>query len=266
MTRLTMNSQGGLPPQSAAFGPPPRKTPVLLYAGLGAVFLVMFTALVVTTTLLVVQSRDNAQLPQLASAEAAAAPAPAPTPAVEAAEPVAAEATPEVTRTSVNLLDNDLVVPAPAPVPAPEPVAFAPPVLNERIKAPSCIDYLDTLVKITHVRFPLGSNEPHPADMPRVRNIATALAMCPEVKVIVEGHSDRQGNDDLNMELSWYRAQTVMQKLADEGFETASMEPLGFGARRPINLSGTVSGEGENRRVQFQLVPSDTVIDQLAQN
>ncbi|MEO0863719.1 MAG: OmpA family protein [Pseudomonadota bacterium] len=259
MTKLTMNSHGGMPPHSAAFVPPQPKPPVLLYVGVGVLFLAMFTALVVTTTLLVVQSRDRAA-PQMAAAVVAPVPEP-----VIAAEPS------EVTRTSVNLLDTDLDAQAPAPAPDPKPVlaAVAPTTsirLNERYKQPSCIDYLDTMVKITQVRFPLGSNEPHESDMPRVRNIATALAMCPEVKVVVEGHSDRRGSDKLNMDLSLYRAETVIEKLQGEGFDIAGLEPLGFGARRPINLSGTISGEGENRRVQFQLVPADVQVDQLARN
>ncbi|WP_415922071.1 OmpA family protein [Tateyamaria sp. SN6-1] len=262
MTRLTMHAQGGLPPQSAAFAPPqpaPRQVPLWAIVGGGFLFLAMFTALVVTTTLLIVQSRDAAQLQAAMALDEPPAPE---TPIVQAASvpAVATDVEPEVTRTSVDLLGADLA--------APERARVVPPVaLQERIQAPSCIDYLDTLVKITHVRFPLGSNEPAAADMPRVRNMATALRLCPEVKVVVEGHSDRRGSDKLNMDLSWYRAETVIQILRDEGFETVQMEPLGFGARRPINLSGTISGEGENRRVQFQLVPRDTVVDdRLARN
>lgn len=263
MTRLIMHAQGGLPPKSAAFAPPEppqRGLPVWLIAGVGGVFLIMFTALVVMTTLLVVQSRNAEALQARMALDEPAAPvtpvAPVPTP------PAAAELAPEaeVTRTSVDLLGADL--------PQPEPVLATPAKpLRQQIQAPSCIDYLDTLAKITHVRFPLGSNQPAEADMPRVRNMATALRLCPQVKLVVEGHSDQRGSDKLNMDLSWYRAETVIQMLQAEGFETAQMEPLGFGARRPINLSGTISGEGENRRVQFQLVPRDTVIDErLARN
>ena len=263
MTRLTMHAQGGMPPKSAPFTPPqpaPRRMPIWVLVGAGAVFLTMFAALVVTSTLLVVQSRETRALQASMELNEPAAPVVVATPVVEPDAQIAADAEPEVTRTSVDLLGADL--------PQPEPVRAAPVVpLYERIQAPSCIDYLDTLVKITHVRFPLGSNEPAEADMPRVRNMATALRLCPDVKVIVEGHSDRRGSDKLNMDLSWYRAETVLQILQDEGFETTQMVPLGFGARRPINLSGTVSGEGENRRVQFQLVPRDTVVDdRLARN
>lgn len=255
MTRLTMHAQGGMPPKSAPFVPPQpkRRVPFWMVAGAGAVFLMMFAALVVVSTLLVMQSRETRALQASMALHEPAAPVVVSEPVPE---PQIVEET-EVTRTSVDLLA--------AEPPKPRPVPAVP--LQKRIQLPSCIDYLDTLVKITHVRFPLGSNEPAAADMPRVRNMATALKMCPDVKVVVEGHSDRRGSDKLNMDLSRYRAETVMQLLRDGGFDTSQMVPLGFGARRPINLSGTVSGEGENRRVQFQLVPRDTVVDErLAQN
>ena len=264
-----------MPSKSAEFVPPqptddPRPQPrfaLPLWAILsgGGIFIAMFTALVVLTTLVFVQSRETAQLrAAMTLNEPAAPPVPVAQPALVQPAPAVAPAAAEVTRTEVNLLATEGEEPNVLATRVEPPVVMAP--LNTRIKPPSCVDYLDTLVKITHVRFPLGSNEPASADMPRVRNMATALRLCPEVKVIVEGHSDRRGGDKLNMDLSWYRAETVLDILRSEGFDTARMEPLGFGARQPINLSGTVSGEGENRRVQFQLVPHDMVIEGLVRN
>lgn len=270
MTRLTLHAKGGMPSKSAEFAPQPSThsnphpqpaVPFWAWVGGGAVFLFMFAGLIVLTTVVIMQSRATAQLQ--AAMELNEPPAP---PTFVAAPLDPQTPAPEVTRTDVNLLGAD----PGATVPAPLPARVAPPTpsvpLNMRIKPPSCVDYLDTLVKITHVRFPLGSNEPAAADLPRVRNMATALRLCPEVKVVVEGHSDRRGSDKLNMDLSWYRAETVIEILRSEGFDTVQMEPLGFGARQPMNLSGTVSGEGQNRRVQFQLVPRETVIDNLARN
>lgn len=266
MTRLTMHAQGGMPPQSAAFAPPQppqRRVPIWVIAGGGLLFLAMFAALVVTSTLLFVQSRDVRALQASMALDEPPAPVVVaqPVAAAVAVDPVQEAAIEtEVTRTSVDLLSANLPAATPEPVRAPVP-------LGERIQAPSCIDYLDTLAKITEVRFPLGSNVPQAADMPRVRNIATALSQCPDVKMVVEGHSDQRGNPVINKELSWFRAETVIKQLQSEGFETAKFELQGFGATRPINLSGTEAGEAENRRVEFMLVPEGTVVtDTLARN
>ncbi|MFL4469776.1 OmpA family protein [Tateyamaria armeniaca] len=231
-------------------------------AGGAAVFLVMFTGLVVTTTLLVTQSNQS-EAAALATARGLE-------------EPTLPALDNTVARQDVSLLQSDSVAETPGLATPVEPVqsevtpetpkpasievaaaTFAPLGLgaDHRYRVPSCVDYLDTLVKITTVNFPLGSDKPADADMIRARNIATAVETCEEVKVIVEGHSDRRGDEQLNMELSWLRAQSVIDQLQREGFDISAMQPRGFGAKRPINLSGTISGEAVNRRVQFTLAP-----------
>ncbi|WP_299620577.1 OmpA family protein [uncultured Tateyamaria sp.] len=264
MTKLTMNTQGGYAPQQQAFAPPPQRAGLsgwVIAAG-AFVFLALFAGLIVTSTLLFVQSNQNI---------AAAA-------NTGLTEPTFPGATDAVTRTNVNLLQSEqattppattaviaAVAPAPTPVPQPTeaPVQVASTVNTvplrlgrfHRYRVPSCVDYLDTMVGITTVNFPVGGDQPDPADMIRVRNIATAVEMCDEVKVIVEGHSDRRGSEKINMDLSWFRAQSVIDQLQSEGYDVTAMEPKGFGAKRPINLSGTISGEAVNRRVQFALAP-----------
>ncbi|MEO9725264.1 MAG: OmpA family protein [Tateyamaria sp.] len=263
MAKLTMNSPGGHAPRQSEFSQSQSSSmPVWVWAVGGLAFLFMFAGLVVTTTLLIVQSNRSDQVREIAT---------------QLNEPSYAEVeTDVVTRQDVNILEADVAQAAAAPAtpevvaavaaPTPAPVqpetrvasASIPPVrlgAAHRYRVPSCVDYLDTLVKITNVRFAVGSDAPIDADMPRVRNIATAVSTCDEVKVIVEGHSDRQGNPELNMRLSWFRAQSIIDQLQKEGFEITALQPRGFGAERPINLSGTTSGEAENRRVQFALAP-----------
>lgn len=271
MAKLTLNTPGGYPPRQAEFAPPKRESiPKWAIAGGAVLFLTMFTGLVVTTTLLVSQS-SRTDAAALATARALL-------------EPAYPDPGNQVARQQVSLLQTVAATPAPTPAPAvpvgaaapeaaPVPEVAAEPVTARtievaavtptqlglgaahRYRVPSCVDYLETLVKITTVNFPLGSDEPSEADMIRARNIATAVKTCDEVAVIVEGHSDRRGSAQLNMDLSWLRARSVIDQLEHEGFDISAMQPLGFGAKRPINLSGTVSGEAVNRRVQFALAP-----------
>ena len=263
MAKLTLNTPGGYPPRQAEFAPPKRESiPKWAIAGGAVLFLTMFTGLVVTTTLLVSQS-SRTDAAALATARALL-------------EPAYPDPGNQVARQQVSLLQTVAATPTPAPavtVGAAAPEVAAEPVTvrtievaavtptqlglgaAHRYRVPSCVDYLETLVKITTVNFPLGSDEPSEADMIRARNIATAVKTCDEVAVIVEGHSDRRGSAQLNMDLSWLRARSVIDQLEHEGFDISAMQPLGFGANRPINLSGTVSGEAVNRRVQFALAP-----------
>ncbi|MEO9573061.1 OmpA family protein [Tateyamaria sp.] len=256
-----MNTPGSSTPREAVFVPQKQQgiSKWILAAG-AAVFLAMFTGLVITTTLLISQQNRAG----LVTAETATA----------LEEPSLPDLTNAVARQEMSLLQTEtaeavpaIATPAPTPeieqeAPAPKPIEVAattPSTLRlgatHRYRVPSCIDYLDTLVKITTVNFPLGSDIPVAADMIRARNIATAVKTCDEVKVIVEGHSDRRGSAQLNMDLSWFRAQSVIDQLQREGYDISSLQPRGFGATRPVNFAGTISGEAENRRVQFPLAP-----------
>ena len=263
MAKLTMNTPGSGTPRQAEFQPQPQpQVSKLVLVGGGAVFLAMFSGLVVTTTLLVTRDRT----PEVTFSENATA----------LEEPSLVDLTNAVARQEVSLLQAEAAEAMPVlaePVAVPEPVVVPVPQApaqievasatrtqlrlgaEHRYRVPSCVDYLDTQVKITTVNFPLGSDTPIAADMIRARNIATAVKTCDEVKVIVEGHSDRRGNAQLNMDLSWFRAQSVIDQLQREGFDISGLQPRGFGATKPINLSGTVSGEAEIRRVQFTLAP-----------
>ena len=263
MAKLTMNTPGSRTPREAVFVPQKQQgiSKWVLAAG-AAVFLAMFTGLVVTTTLLVTQQNRAA----VVVAETATA----------LEEPSLVDLTNAVARQEMSLLQSEMAEVTPAiaaPVqapptevepeaPAPEPIEVAAATRTplrlgaaHRYRVPSCVDYLDTLVKITTVNFPLGSDIPVAADMIRARNIATAVETCLEVKVIVEGHSDRRGSPQLNMDLSWFRAQSVIDQLQREGYDISALQPRGFGATRPVNFAGTISGEAENRRVQFTLAP-----------
>ena len=263
MAKLTMNTPGRRTPKEAVFAPQKKQEiSKWILAGGAAVFLAMFTGLVVTTTLLLSQQTRT----EVAAVETARA----------LEEPSLPELTDAVTRQEMSLLQSEtaevipaIAVPAEAPAPEVVPETPAPTAIEvaaatrtplrlgaaHRYRVPSCVDYLDTLVKITTVNFPLGSDIPVAADMIRARNIATAVKTCDEVKVIVEGHSDRRGNAQLNMDLSWFRAQSVIDQLQREGYDISALQPRGFGATRPVNLAGTISGEAENRRVQFTLAP-----------
>ncbi|WP_159089107.1 OmpA family protein [Tateyamaria sp. Alg231-49] len=261
MAKLTMNTPGSSTPREAVFVPPKQQgiSKWILAAG-AAVFLAMFTGLVVTTTLLL--SQQNQTVVEVAET------------ATALEEPSLPDLTNAVTRQEMSLLKSETeeaipaiaapVLPQSAEVEpeAPAPIAVAAATrtplrlgVAHRYRVPSCVDYLDTLVKITTVNFPLGSDIPVAADMIRARNIATAVKTCDEVKVVVEGHSDRRGTAQLNMDLSWFRAQSVIDQLQREGYDISALQPRGFGATRPVNFAGTISGEAENRRVQFTLAP-----------
>ena len=81
--------------------------------------------------------------------------------------------------------------------------------------------------------------------------VASVMAEYPNLKVRVEGHTDSQGNDQRNQELSQTRADAVMAYLIEKGVSPTRLSAVGFGESAPVADNGTREGRAQNRRVQF---------------
>jgi OmpA-OmpF porin, OOP family len=69
---------------------------------------------------------------------------------------------------------------------------------------------------------------------------------------IAEGHTDSQGDDAYNQELSERRAGAVRQYLIETyGIAADRLEAEGFGESRPVADNETPEGRQQNRRVEL---------------
>lgn len=69
----------------------------------------------------------------------------------------------------------------------------------------------------------------------------------------IEGHTDSQGDDGFNMQLSQDRARAVKAYLVKKGIASERMTALGFGETRPVADNNTKEGRALNRRVEFRV-------------
>lgn len=70
----------------------------------------------------------------------------------------------------------------------------------------------------------------------------------PSSSFTIVGHTDSNGSDDYNQNLSQRRANAVKSYLSSKGV-TASMNAVGKGESKPVASNDTKSGRAENRRV-----------------
>ncbi|MFC2175636.1 OmpA family protein [Bacteroidota bacterium] len=81
----------------------------------------------------------------------------------------------------------------------------------------------------------------------------------PEVKILVSGHTDSRGDDEYNLRLSQWRAESVVNYLVKNGIAQDRLSAKGYGETRPIarneNSDGTDNAEGRqlNRRIEISL-------------
>jgi len=84
-----------------------------------------------------------------------------------------------------------------------------------------------------------------------LRRKAQWLQKHPDVKVIIEGHTDEPGTKEYNLALGDRRAGAVKSFLIGEGIEPARLIAVSYGNEKPIDTAGSEKARAKNRRVHF---------------
>ena len=82
---------------------------------------------------------------------------------------------------------------------------------------------------------------------------AVWLKKNPDLKVVVEGHTDERGSKEYNFALGDLRAGAVKSFLIRQGIESPRLTAVSYGNERPIDKSKTDKGREKNRRVHFAI-------------
>ncbi|HMI20119.1 MAG TPA: OmpA family protein [Sphingomonas sp.] len=110
-----------------------------------------------------------------------------------------------------------------------------------------------TLV-LQDVVFETGKADLKPGASDRLRPLAQYLQANPNVQVRIDGHTDAQGSETMNQQLSEARAGSVRAALASMGVDQARIQAIGHGKGDPVADNKTEAGRQQNRRVEVTLV------------
>jgi OOP family OmpA-OmpF porin len=113
------------------------------------------------------------------------------------------------------------------------------------------------LPKVDHdilaaVHFKLNSAELSEKARAALDATAEKLAAMPE-PVEVAGHTDNSGPESFNENLSWQRAQSVVQYLVERGVAAKRLSPVGYRDSQPVDSNDTKYGRWRNRRVELRV-------------
>ena len=104
----------------------------------------------------------------------------------------------------------------------------------------------------TGIYFNIDKAEIKPESFAIIKSVADYLKENAEVKIQIIGHTDAQGADDYNLQLSEKRAQAVIQALVEQfGINQNRMSAVGKGESEPVDDNSTEKGRANNRRVEF---------------
>lgn len=85
----------------------------------------------------------------------------------------------------------------------------------------------------------------------RLEQVADVLLTTRERNIVIEGHTDSQGSDGHNLDLSQRRADAVRDALVQRGYQADLIQARGMGEGHPIASNGQADGRANNRRVEI---------------
>lgn len=105
-------------------------------------------------------------------------------------------------------------------------------------------------VALYGIHFDVASDVLRADAEPALGQLQEALAAVGALAVVIEGHTDSDGGDADNLDLSLRRARSVMAWLIARGVPAGRLTAEGRGESRPIADNATSSGRALNRRVE----------------
>ncbi|MCK9462468.1 MAG: OmpA family protein [Proteobacteria bacterium] len=89
------------------------------------------------------------------------------------------------------------------------------------------------------------------SSQPMMKKVAGALLVTRERDIVVEGHTDSNGTEIGNIELSRQRAEAVRTYLIAQGYPAARIRAQGIGQDRPVATNASAKGREKNRRMEI---------------
>ncbi len=93
-----------------------------------------------------------------------------------------------------------------------------------------------------------------PASEGTLQQVLALINKNPSMPLEIGGHTDGEGNDAYNMNLSEQRAEAVIQWLKDHKGKTGQLKGKGYGETQPVGDNDTETGRALNRRVEIKLI------------
>ncbi len=132
--------------------------------------------------------------------------------------------------------------PPPADPPPPEKKPFKGDVNGSRINIPG------------HIVYDTGKATIKPESEPTLTQLKQFLLDNTQVTTLrIEGHTDSDGDDAMNLKLSGERALACVNWLVKNGIDRGRLIAVGFGETKPIGPNDTPANKEQNRRTEFHV-------------
>ncbi|MEO7966757.1 MAG: OmpA family protein, partial [Gemmatimonadaceae bacterium] len=96
-----------------------------------------------------------------------------------------------------------------------------------------------------------------------LRSLASSLEKYPDSDLLIVGHTDSQGSDQYNMDLSKRRAESTANYLSTQGVDRTRLHTDGKGESEPVTDNSSEVEQARNRRVEVAIYASEAYKERL---
>jgi outer membrane protein OmpA-like peptidoglycan-associated protein len=112
------------------------------------------------------------------------------------------------------------------------------------------------VIRLKAIQFPVGKDIIMPNNYELLSIVQKSIRTFGEPDVVIEGHTDSTGSDEVNEHLSQQRAEAVQQYLvANRTLPYDRIVAVGYGSMRPLASNETAEGRAINRRIDVIVKP-----------
>ncbi len=116
------------------------------------------------------------------------------------------------------------------------------------------------IIRLINMNFPTSKATLEPQYFNLLNKVQKAIQTFPNGTVVIEGHTDGEGNFQKNLELSQNRANSIYQYLLSTmGGDASRISVIGMGSTKPIANNSSEEGRAKNRRIEVIINPNLTV-------
>ncbi|MGE0055683.1 MAG: OmpA family protein, partial [Hyphomicrobium sp.] len=118
----------------------------------------------------------------------------------------------------------------------------------------ACSTNLSDLTRKSNILFRSGSADLRPRHAKLLDALASVAKSCPVMTIVIGGHTDYTGGEDLNQALSEDRAEAVRAALVERGVDAKQLETRAYSYRQPIDGTLRHYARRIERRASFEAV------------
>lgn len=110
------------------------------------------------------------------------------------------------------------------------------------------------ILRLNNIYFGQGDYKIQEQSKQELSELIMLMNLYPDMKIQLEGHTDRQGGRSANMELSENRVLEIKKYLEHYGVNTKRIKTAAFGGSKPISTENTEDSRKLNRRVEVRIL------------